>query len=117
MFAETHCREIDILHEEMTNLAVALRMAPDSDFSALFAKFLAHAEMHFETEEKMMRESGFVHASEHVAEHRQMLQEMRQFQQRRISFVRGYVEQRLPERLNLHIIRLDSLLAAWLKDR
>ncbi len=115
MFAETHCREIDTLHEEMNNLTAVMSMATDKDFPVLFAKFIVHTETHFNTEEKLMRESGFVHASEHVEEHRQMLQEMRQFQQRRLSFRRGYVEERLPERLNLHIIRMDSLLAAWLK--
>lgn len=113
MYAEVHHSEIDTTHAEMAELVAALNSATDADYPALFATLIEHTERHFEGEEEMMRESGFIHAAEHITEHRQMLQEMRQFQQRRLPISRAYVRERIPERFNLHIVRMDSLLAAW----
>ncbi len=116
MYVDVHHREIDAIHAELAELVTALSAATDVSYVELYAKLIAHTEDHFSEEESMMRESGFIHAAEHLTEHRQMLQEMRQFQQRRLLISRAYIRERLPERFRLHIIRMDSLLAAWLKD-
>ncbi len=112
-----HHNEIDAIHAELAELITALNTASDASYIALYAELITHTEAHFSGEEAMMRESGFIHAAEHLTEHQQMLQEMRQFQQRRLPISRAYVRERLPERFQLHIIRMDSLLAAWLKGR
>lgn len=66
-------------------------------------------------EEELIASSGFPHGAEHRSEHKQMLAEMRRFSQRHPVMARAYVQDRLPERLNLHITRMDSLLAAFLR--
>lgn len=109
-----HHPEIDAIHAELAELAAVLANADAGAYAGLFAQLISHTEAHFAHEERLMRESGFPHVAEHLAEHRQMLQEMRLFQTRRPSISRAYVAQRLPERFNLHITRMDSLLVAWL---
>jgi len=110
--------EIDRVHREFSDLTAQLTTAHDKEFDALYTLLITHTESHFLYEENLIRESAFPHHAEHFAEHRQMLQEMKQFHQRiargRLALARAYVEQRLPERFNLHITRMDSLLAAYL---
>ena len=107
--------EIDVIHEELDSLVSALGRSSDNEFSSHYLSLIAHTEAHFSHEERLMQESGFPHAAEHLAEHRQMLQELKQFQKRRLVLARAYISQRLPERFKLHIIRMDSLLAAYLR--
>jgi len=111
--------EIDKLHQELAELVEQLATTPDKEFDELYAELISHTESHFSHEEHLIKESAFPHHAEHLAEHRQMLQEMKQFQQRiargLLPLARAYVEQRLPERFNLHITRMDSLLAAYLR--
>lgn len=116
MYVDVHHTEIDAIHAELAELVTALTASSDASYVELYAKLVEHTESHFAEEEVMMRESGFIHAAEHLTEHRQMLAEMRQFQKRRLPISRAYVRERLPERLQLHITRMDSLLAGWLKD-
>lgn len=112
--------EIDAIHQELAGLVRQICGAGDAEFGPLYASILSHTEAHFAHEERLIEQSGFPHAAEHVTEHRQILQEMRQFQRRivpgRLPLVRAYVKQRLPERLNLHITRMDSLLASFLNN-
>lgn len=111
--------EIDKIHQELAELVDQLATAPDKEFAELYSNLVTHTEAHFGHEELLIKESAFPHHAEHLTEHRQMLQEMKQFQQRisrgRLPLARAYVEQRLPERFNLHITRMDSLLAAYLR--
>jgi hypothetical protein len=44
-----------------------------------------------------------------------MLAEMQQFARRPQPLARAYIIERLPERFALHISRMDSLLAAYLR--
>jgi len=112
--------EIDAIHRELATLVERLAVAKDGDFATLYASLISHTESHFSHEEHLIRESAFPHHAEHIAEHRQMLHEMKQFQRRidtgRLPLARAYIRQRLPERLNLHITRMDSLLAAYLRS-
>lgn len=107
--------DIDAIHEELDSLVNALRRSSDDEFPSYYSSLIAHTEAHFSHEERLMQESGFPHAAEHLAEHRQMLQELKQFQSRRLVLARAYISQRLPERFRLHITRMDSLLAAYLR--
>jgi len=111
--------EIDKIHQELADLVLRLAQASDREFAVLYATLIRHTESHFSHEEQLIRDSAFPHHAEHLAEHRQMLQEMKQFQQSSmrglLPLARAYVEQRLPERFNLHITRMDSLLAAYLR--
>lgn len=106
--------EIDTIHRELAELTERLAVAPDAEFVPQYEQLIEHTRQHFEHEEKMMSECGFVHAKEHVGEHLQMLNEMKQFGKRPRPMTRAYVRDRLPERFALHINRMDSLLAAFI---
>jgi hemerythrin-like metal-binding protein len=108
--------EIDSIHRELAGLVKQLADASDAEFQKLFQQLIIHTEAHFFHEEELMRESGFLHSAEHIGEHRQMLGEMKQFAKRRLPISRSYVRQRLAERFSLHITRMDSLLAAFLRS-
>jgi hemerythrin len=117
--AETLCitlqhPEIDKLHAEMLELVSTLSQANADAYQGLYTQLIKHTEQHFSYEERLMQEGAYPHTAEHLLEHRQMLSEMKRFQQRNRALARAYIAQRLPERLNLHINRLDSQLAAWL---
>lgn len=109
-----HHPQIDTIHAELASLVVALAESPETEFTSLYSELISHTEAHFAHEEKLMCENGFPHAAEHLSEHRQMLQEMKQFMRRNAALSRAYIVNRLPERFKLHIIRMDSLLVAWL---
>lgn len=108
--------DIDSVHKELAAIAQRLGDAPDDEFATVFHQLIRHTEEHFCMEEELMSSSGFPHGAEHLAEHRQMLAEMHRFSQRHPAMARAYVRARLPERLNLHITRMDSLLAAYLRS-
>lgn len=113
---DVHYPEIDEIHAELATLVVTLAESSDATFVSNFARLVTHTETHFAYEEKLMRDSGFPHTSEHFSGHYQMLNEMKLFMCRKTALSRAYVLNRLPERFKLHIIRMDSLLAAWLRN-
>jgi len=106
--------EIDLLHGQMMELVKALARSDLDTYFALYRELIAHTEEHFAYEEALMLGRDYPHAAEHLAEHRQILGELKRFQHRKTSLSRAYIAQRLPERLALHINRLDSQLVAWL---
>lgn len=109
--------DIDTIHRQLAELVERISVASDKEFSRLYAILIEHTEVHFRHEEQLMSESGFIHSVEHRGEHRQMLNEMRQFARRPLPMARAYILQRLPERFSLHITRMDSLLVAYLRSQ
>ena len=109
--------DIDAIHSELALLVETIAVTDDSGFKSFYSTLLAHTESHFQHEEQLMHDRGYIHAAEHLGEHRQMLNEMRQFKRRPIALAKAYVRQRLPERFSLHISRMDSLLAAYLRHQ
>jgi hemerythrin-like metal-binding protein len=106
--------KLDEAHHHLASYAFALNSASDDEFPSRYLSLLGQLEKHFADEEALMQEHAFRHTEEHMEDHRQLLQEVRQLLQRRLPFARAYVSDRLPERLNLHISRMDSMLAAAL---
>lgn len=84
----------------------------------LLDELITHTERHFQTEELWMVQSDFPHLNEHRSEHRQLLAELQLMQRRlrpaTVPLVRGFITERLPDWLQLHLQRMDSLLAAHL---
>jgi len=103
--------QLDATHRHLAEFALQLNSATEEEFPARFLSLLGQLEEHFAHEEYLMELNGFRHAAEHKEDHRQLLREVRQLIQRRQPFARAYVKERLPERLNLHITRMDSMLA------
>lgn len=109
--------ELDEAHYHLASYAFALKSASDDEFPSRYLSLLGQLEKHFADEEALMQEHAFRHTEEHMEDHRQLLQEVRQLLQRRLPFARAYISDRLPERLNLHISRMDSMLTAALKQQ
>lgn len=107
---------LDQIHTHLGEYANKLDSASDEEFPARFLSLLGQLEEHFADEERLMEQCNFRHIAEHKEDHRALLQEVRQLLLRRQPFARAYVRERLPERLNLHISRMDSMLAAALNQ-
>ena len=109
-------RDIDEDHEEFVALLAASVAADNVGFATLFDRLLEHIELHFAREEELMACHKFAATGEHQGEHRRVLAEMRQFQRRvargTVGFARAYVEQTLPQWLDLHVTTMDSALVA-----
>ncbi len=106
---------LDETHRHLAEFAQHLNTANEEEFPPRFLSLLGQMEEHFADEERLMEQVDFRHTAEHKEDHRQLLTEIRQLLLRRQPFARAYVRERLPERLNLHISRMDSMLAAALK--
>ncbi len=108
--------QLDDAHQQLADYAQQLNLASDEAFPTRFLTLLGMIEEHFADEERMMEQCDFRHAVEHKDDHLKLLQEVRQLLQRRQPFARAYIRERLPERLNLHISRMDSMLSAALNQ-
>lgn len=112
---------IDGDHEEFINLLNALDVADNAAFPALFQQLYAHTEAHFDRENQLMAQSGYLGVAEHEGEHRRLLGEFKQFKSRvdkgLIVFGRSFVRERLPQWLALHVTMMDSALVAHLNKQ
>lgn len=108
--------EMDSTHREFVDLVNHMSDATKEAFIPLFAELLAHTQSHFETENAMMRASGFPAMREHLDEHQRVLGDLRRFSQRvatgNTRLGRAYVTQQLPGWFDLHAKTMDSALAA-----
>lgn len=110
---------IDTDHGEFIALVNQLDSASNAEFPALFKQLYQHTERHFDSENRLMEESGFPAESEHKGEHQRVLSEFKQFQTRidkgLIPFGRAFVKERLPQWFALHVATMDAALAAHVR--
>ena len=108
--------EMDATHREFAALVDALNQANDETFSFLFQKLVDHTRLHFAEEGRLMRLLRFPALGEHEGEHFRVLGELLQFnravQRGRLPLARAYVKSGLPEWFELHLVTMDSALAA-----
>jgi hemerythrin-like metal-binding protein len=112
---------MDATHQEFLDQVNRLNACSAEDFADLFLSLLEHTKAHFAAENTWMDQSGFPAASEHQGEHARVLGEMTRFAQRPhprgIRLARAYVREQLPGWFKLHLITMDSALAAHLLQR
>lgn len=110
---------IDSDHQEFVALLNQLDIASNADFPRLFQQLMEHTEQHFAMENQLMRDYDFPAESEHKGEHMRVLGEFKQFKSRvdkgMIGFGRSFVQERLPQWFQLHVVTMDSALAAHIK--
>lgn len=110
--------DMDDTHREFIELAAAAAGADDADFAPLFARLIEHTRKHFAAEDAHMLATHFPALIEHVGEHRRVLAELAAFQQRlrmgRPALARAYVRESLPGWFQMHLLTMDSALAAHL---
>ncbi len=114
--------EMDGVHEELLELIKCAAACRDAhSLSLQLERLIEHTRDHFSTEEVWMEEAAFPMITEHRAEHKQLLAELEMMRRRlrplTLPLVLSFVRKRLPEWLALHLMRMDSLLAASLKER
>lgn len=111
---------MDGYHQEFLGILSALATIPDGVFPSLFDELVRHTEEHFSQEEKLMRETGCPAAREHMEEHRRVLGDLKTMQTQvkrgRLAMPREYVRNHMPEWFQLHLVTMDSALAAHLKE-
>jgi hemerythrin len=113
---------MDAVHEELLQLLQRAAACRDAhSLGAALDQIIEHSRDHFATEEAWMSKIAFPMITEHRAEHRQLLGEMELMRRRlrplTLPLVLAFVRERLPEWLMLHLQRMDSLLAAHLKQQ
>ena len=112
---------MDTIHNELLALLKAAEQCRDhASLATQLDVLILHAQNHFETEEQWMEQSTFPHIAEHRSEHRQLLGELVMMRRRlrpvTLPLVRSFISERLPDWLELHLQRMDSLLAAHLNQ-
>jgi hemerythrin-like metal-binding protein len=112
---------MDATHREFAALLNRLGDTADPDaFRAGFADLVAHTQAHFDAEDALMVESAFPATGEHRSEHRRILGQLAQIDERvqkgRLRMGREYIKE-LPAWFDLHAATMDSALAAHLKTR
>jgi hemerythrin-like metal-binding protein len=109
-------QNMDQTHQEFAELVNRLACADGATFISLFAELLQHTESHFATEDGRMQESGFPAIREHRDEHARVLGELTRIHNKlktgSLSLARAYVRDNLPDWFKLHLLTMDSALAA-----
>jgi len=110
---------MDGYHQEFLSILSALTSIPDSVFVPLFKELLRHTHEHFSQEETLMHETGFAAISEHVDEHRRVINDLETMLERaergRLQLPREFIKTHMPEWFQLHLMTMDSALAQHLK--
>jgi hemerythrin-like metal-binding protein len=111
---------MDETHRAFVNLVNRLGEAGKEEFIALFAELVSHTKVHFDQENRWMKESGFPAIREHIDEHQRVLGELDRFALRvasgSVKMGRAYLTQQLPQWFDLHAKTMDSALAAHLRQ-
>lgn len=119
---ERHRLDVEVMdgyHREFLDILSALAVAPDSLFPGLYNQLMRHVAEHFGQEETLMRETRFPSMAEHLDEHKRILGELTVMQSRaqrgRLAMPREFINTRMPEWFQLHLVTMDSALAGHLK--
>lgn len=111
---------MDDTHREFVSLVNALLSVDDADLAGALAVFAAHAEAHFEQENRWMENEGFPARDCHVDEHNKVLASVRAVQQHLADGDSKIVRDlavALVEWFPGHADYMDSALATWMVKR
>jgi len=110
---------MDGYHQEFLTILAALATMPNSVFVAMFKELLRHTHEHFNQEEVLMKETGYTGLSEHLEEHRRVLNDLEAMLARaergRLRMPREFIKNHMPEWFQFHLVTMDSALALHLK--
>jgi hemerythrin-like metal-binding protein len=111
--------EMDATHREFLAELAALQRANDEDFARLFNELHLHLRVHFDNENRLMRECRFPPIAIHEGEHRRVLGEValigRSIARGQLGLARAYVAVGIVEWFHNHLATMDSALAACIK--
>jgi hemerythrin-like metal-binding protein len=113
--------QMDQTHQEFIELLEQLNNAKGDEFVTQFQTFKEHTKKHFDQELEWMQQTGFSSTAEHNEDHQRILGELTQLEKRlrptSLPLVKAYLKDRLPQWFELHILTMDSALAAHLNKK
>lgn len=113
--------QMDEIHREFAQMVNQLARVDKEGFIERFPILVAHTQAHFESENALMKASGFPAIREHMEEHQRVLGELRRLAAKMtngsVALARAYVAEQLPAWFKLHAATMDSALAGHLKRR
>ena len=112
---DTHLEEVILINR----ISEAIRNQDAGSVGLLIDELLAHTIVHFETEERMMREQRFPPYPMHKGEHDRALNEMRQQvaswkESEDFAALADYIGRTLPQWIVQHIGTMDMVTANFL---
>lgn len=112
---------MDTLHKEFIDIFNSIEILSSENFINKLSEILAHTKKHFSIEEEFMDKTSYPSIKEHKDEHNKVLAEMQYFLDNTNSnigkkMLKAYYLEKLPEWFDLHLLSMDSDLAAHLKD-
>lgn len=111
---------IDHMHEDFVRCVNALLLAPEAEQLRALDALIAHLEVHFALEERLMEETQFPAGGCHADEHARVMDSAREVQQ---SLAAGDIEsghafaQALADWFPGHSDYMDASLATWVVKR
>lgn len=108
---------MDAVHAELDELMARAHRTPDAQLYSVVRDIDAHLSVHFETEDRWMREAGFPGLECHLAEHACVLMSSRAVVKMAlegdVAHARVFIDE-LQQWFPAHATHLDSALAVWL---
>ena len=112
---------MDDIHQEFVDLYNSVDIKNNNSFKDAIIKLIHHTKHHFDEEERLMDLYQYPRQKEHKEEHQKVLNEMDYFLEISRSLfglrmLKSYYLQKLPDWFHVHLISMDSDLAAFLKN-
>ena len=113
--------EIDNLHREFLEIYNSVNKEDIDSYIQKLTALLQQSKTHFTQEEELMDEFKYPRSREHKDEHRKVLAEMQYFINNSNSMfgkkmLKAYYVEKLGDWFDLHLLSMDSDLAAFLKN-
>lgn len=111
---------LDHVHEEFVETLAVLRRCVDTELGTALSAFIAHAESHFELEDRWMRDTEFPPRDCHIEEHAAVLKSAYEVRDLLaggdFAVTRSFAEE-LARWFPGHATHLDSALSHWMFKR
>lgn len=113
-------QEMDTIHKEFLDIYNSVEPSTNQSFIQKLTELLEHSKRHFAYEEEQMDKYNYPTAREHKEEHGKVLNEIQYFINNSNTLfgkkmLRSYYIEKIPEWFDLHLLSMDSDLAAFLK--
>ncbi|PLY05037.1 MAG: hemerythrin [Arcobacter sp.] len=110
---------MDTLHQEFLDIYNSVDISSYESFIQKLIQLKEHSRVHFAKEEELMDEFNYPTAREHKDEHAKVLAELNYFINNAVSsfgkkMLKAYYIEKLPDWFDLHLLSMDSDLAAYL---
>lgn len=115
-------KEMDDLHIEFLDIYNSVDTSSIQSFIQKLTEICEHSKRHFSYEEELMDKTNYPTFREHKEEHAKVLAEMQYFINNSRSMIgkkmlKAYYLEKIPDWFDLHLLSMDSDLAAHLSKK